>query len=225
VERNREAGFTLIELLVGIVLLAIVSIAFYSVLFAASRSATTSREVVGTSEEARLGFGRMVRDTREGRRITSAVLSTSPTAITSYTVEVDFDSSGTISPYPTRNSLGDYEELQYTFDGDRKVVWIAKPSEVLMRDVECVEAAAGVCKPVFSFTSNRLEYDWSGDGVTTWQELDDAPNHGVIGVGNKNLTLDDPELEFVTNVEFKLRVVDGDAQETFYSEAQLRNQR
>jgi len=216
VEFKRQEGFTLVELLVGVLLLSIVSIGFYTVLFASSRSSDTSRAVTKVSEEARLGFSRMVRDTRQGRALVSA-------SDTSYTIEVDFDGDGVIEPDGTQNSQGDYEVLTYSFNETANT--ISLNGEVLMRRVQCVEVS-GACKPAFSYSSNRLEYDWTPkDGITTWEELDEAPSHGVIGVGNSNGTLDAAELPFVSNVTYELMVVERDASTEYIAEAQLRNLR
>jgi prepilin-type N-terminal cleavage/methylation domain-containing protein len=216
VDSRAQEGFTLVELLVGILLLSIVSISFYTTLFAASRAADTSRAVTKVSEEARLGFSRMVRDTRQGRAIVDADER-------SYTVEVDFDGDGVIEPESTQNSQGDYEVLTFSFNESSNTVSLN--GEVLMRRVECAELA-GVCKPVFRYTSNRLEYDWPPrDGVATWQELDEAPAHGVIGVGNNNGALDAAELPFISNVTYELTVVEGEASTEYVAEAQLRNLR
>jgi prepilin-type N-terminal cleavage/methylation domain-containing protein len=217
VDSRGQEGFTLIELLVGILLLAIVSIAFYMSLFAASRAGDTSRAVTKVSEEARLGFSRMVRDTRQGRELVAA-------SDTSYTVEVDFDGDGVIKrPYDTMKSQDDYEVLTFAFNQSAETVTLNE--EVLMRRVRCVEVS-GVCKPVFDYTSNRLQYDWPPqDGTATWEELDEAPVHGVIGVGNNNGVLDSAELPFISNVTFELMVLENDASTEFIAEAQLRNLR
>lgn len=213
---KRQEGFTLVELLVGILLLAIVSIGFYTVLFATSRSGDTSRAVTKVSEEARLGFGRMVRDTRQGRGVVAA-------SGTSYTVEVDFDGDGVIEPDGSLNSQGDYEVL--TFNFNEAADTISLNGEILMRRVQCVEVS-DVCKPVFNFASNRLEYDWTPkDGITAWEELDAAPMHGVIGVGNNNGTLDSAELPFISTVTYELMVVEKESSTEFITEAQLRNLR
>jgi prepilin-type N-terminal cleavage/methylation domain-containing protein len=216
VDCKNQEGFTLIEVLVGILLLAIVSVGFYMVLFATSRSADTSRAVTKVSEEARLGFGRIVRDTRQGRRLVAA-------SDTSYTVEVDFDGDGAIEPDGIQNSQGDYEVLTFSFNEAADT--ISLNGETLMRQVQCVEAS-GVCKPVFDYASNRLEYDWSPkDGIATWEELDAAPVHGVIGVGNNNGILDSAELPFISNVTYELRVVEKESSTEYIAEAQLRNLR
>ena len=212
-ESRRQGGFTLVELLVGILLLSIVSFGFYSVLFSSARSADTSRAVTKVSEEARLGFSRMVRDTRQGRELIAAT-------DTSYTVEVDFDGDGAIALAGTTNSQGDYEVLTFSFNEGANTVSLN--GEVLMRRVQCVGSSP--CKP-FTYTSNRLQYDWSKNGITEWKELDQAPTFGVIGVGNKNDTLDSKELPFVSNVTYELKVVEKNSSTDYIAEAQLRNLR
>ena len=215
-----ESGYTMIEMMVAIGLFAIVSTSFYSVLFAVTRGSETAQSVSRTSQEARLGFNRMVRDTREGSAIVDADAN-------SFTVRVDFDADGSISLFPATNSQGDYEELTYEFVAAQELVTLN--DEVLMRDVDCAEAAGGGCVEVFSYSSNRLDYDWDRNGVTSWEELNDAPSHGVIGVGDGDVPpqLDGSELSLLSNVTFSLAVAGAtdDPSTRFFAEAQLRNQR
>jgi prepilin-type N-terminal cleavage/methylation domain-containing protein len=215
-----DEGFTIVELLVVITLLSIVSVGFYQLLFSVARGTRTAENVARITDEARLGFNRIVRDTREGREI-SAVSTGDPQ---SFNVLVDFNADGVITPAPDANAQGDYEDLTYSYDSSTGQIRLN--GELLMTDVQCVEVA-GVCRPVFNYASERLEYDWNGDGVTTWQELDQAsgPAHGVIGVSNNNGVLDAGELPFISSVILDLRVVKGDAATTFYARAQLRNNR
>jgi prepilin-type N-terminal cleavage/methylation domain-containing protein len=224
---SSDAGFTLVELLVSIAVLSIASVALYQLLFSVAEGTQTTRSVARVSDEARLGFNRMVRDTREGTQITAS--STKAAAADaplpnpqSFTVAVDFDGSGNITLYPQTNSAGDYEVLTYAFDSDAGTVRLN--GELLMRDVECV-TSSGACRPVFDYSSSDLQYDWNRDGVTTWQELDQAAQaqYGVVGVGNNNGILDSAELPFVNGVTFHLRVVKGAAATTFHARAQLRN--
>jgi hypothetical protein len=170
--------------------------------------------VTKVSEEARLGFSRMVRDTRQGRALVAAT-------DTSYTVEVDFDGDGAIAVEGTPNSQGDYEVLTFTFSKTANTVSLN--GEVLMRRVQCV-VDSDPCGP-FTYTSNRLEYDWNNNGITTWLELDAAPTKGVIGVGNGNGVLDSKELPLVSNVTYELKVVERDSSTDYIAEAQLRNLR
>lgn len=157
----------------------------------------------------------MVRDTRQGRQLIEA-------ESTNYKIEVDFNGDNIIEPEGTTNSDGDFEVLTYVFNASSNTVTLN--GEILMRRVQCVEVS-GSCVPFFTYTSNRLEYDWNRDGITSWQELDDAPAHGVIGVGNGNGALDGGELPFVSNVGYELKVVERDTSMEFLAEAQLRNLR
>ncbi len=209
--QRAEEGFTLVETLVAIALFSALAVGFYQVMFAGVGGSDTNRSVIRISEEARLAFNRMVRDTREADLLVSA-------GPTSYRVQVDFDANGSITPPSSVNASGDYEDLTFAYDEAARSITLN--GEVLMQGVEKV---AG--KEVFSFSSNRLEYDWNANGVTEWQELDAAPTRGVAGVGNNNGILDSPEMRFLSNVNFALLVREEDRSEVFYSQAQLRNRR
>ena len=220
IARRPESGYTLIETLIALSVLSVVSIAFYSLLFGVVRGSDKSRSVARQSEEARLGFNRMVRDTREA----GSILPCSPSAFAScYRVQIDFDNSGTIT---NPNVNGDYEDMTYAYAGvDHE---ITLNGETLIDGVYTVTG-----KNVFSYESNALQYDANADGVTTSAELDSS---GVAGVGNGNNTLDNPELSHITNINYAFRVGASsqgcsatpstqDVCETFFASAQLRNRR
>ena len=212
-----ESGFAMIELLVTIVLLAIVTTGAYMVLFSLNRSSTTARNVASVSQEARLSFNRMVRDTRQGRAIDAVDTNITDDGKVSYTVLVDFDGNNVISR-PSPNPSGDYEALTYTFDRDAKTVTLN--GEVLMRGAECVDATCAV----FKYSSSQMQYDWDKDGVVTTAELDAAgcPLHGNPSIGNCNNTLD-VELSLISNVDFAFQIRSGDSTTKFFVQAQLRN--
>ena len=212
-----ESGFTLVELLFGIVLLSISSIGFYTVLFASADSSKKAEQSARVAAEARLGFNRMVRDTREGIEIKN------PSAA-SYTVEVDFDGDGVIEPNPA-DPTGSYERMIFTFNpglsGNGTITaGNGTASEVLVRGVDCIRKADNSCHDVFTYRSSRLQYDSNADGVTSAAELDAAAT-----IGNGNGLLDGAEPGAVNSVAFGLRVTVGDNVTNFYSEAQLRNER
>ena len=213
---REENGFTLVEILVSLTIFAALAAGIFGVLFSATRSSETTRRIAGVSEQARLGLNRMVRDTREGSSIDSVAAD-----LNTFEVHVDFDGNNVITPLPATNAMGDVEELTYTFDPVSKTLRLN--GEVLVKGVECARDSAGSCLPAFSFGSNRLEFDTTPkDGVTSWQELDQAdPTYGV-GNGDGQLNF---ELALISNVSFALRVQDGTAKRDFYAEAQLRNQR
>lgn len=214
---REESGFTLVELMVGVLLLAIVSTAMYSVMLSGVRSSEKSRTVANTAQEARLGFNRMIRDTREAAELTTC--TTAPFS-RCYRVKIDFNGDGV---YENPNSLGDYEDLVYEFvTGDKTIRVNGEP---LIAGVQPVPG-----KEVFTYLSNNLTYDANGDGLTTGPELDSS---GVAGVGNGNGALDGPELNYLTSVSYAFRLEQGEACttgsqdpcETFFAEAQLRNRR
>ncbi|CAN5708307.1 hypothetical protein BH18ACT15_BH18ACT15_08560 [soil metagenome] len=216
-----EAGYSLIETLVAMSVFAVLSTSLYLVLFQATRGATKARDIAKISQEARIGFTRLVRDTRQGSAVTAGDGN-------SYTVEVDFDGDGAIDTSGP-NLQGDYEVLTYEFQESSGTVRIN--GEVLMRGVDCLRRTNGTCYPAFDYGSGHLEWDWSSDGVTTWQELDAASTHGVVGVGNNNGVLDSGELSDISDVSIALRL-EGDTDTStasdatdFASVAQLRNQR
>jgi prepilin-type N-terminal cleavage/methylation domain-containing protein len=213
---KQQSGFTLVELLVTLLLLSIVGVAMYQLLFSVAGGTQTAENLARVSDEARLGFNRMVRDTREGQEIQSVSPDQS-----SFTVAVDFDANGVITAAPSQNAAGDYEELTFSFNESARQIRLN--GELLMSGVEC----AGACsaQPVFNFASEDLRYDWNANGVTTWQELDAAPSQSVVGVGNGNGLLDEFELPYVTSVTFHVRVVKGASASTFFARAQLRNNR
>jgi prepilin-type N-terminal cleavage/methylation domain-containing protein len=205
--RRQDAGLTMTELLVAIAVFSVVSGSFYSVLFAVQRGSEDARKVAAVSEEARLGFNRMVRDTREGLELQAATES-------EYTVRVDFEN----------DDLGP-QDLTYRKTGNE----VQLNGETLMEGIDCIregDSSSPCVQDVFRYTSNRLEFDWNGDGITSWEELDAsaAPDHGVIGVGNNDGELN-IELPFVTDVMYAMQVSNGKSNGDLIASAQLRNRR
>ena len=205
-EERSQSGFTLIELLVTIGLFSIAAAAFYQVMFSGVRASDTTRSVARISEEARFGFNRMVRDTREAARITAATADG-----TSYTIEVDFNGNNLIE-------AGEVETFTYDDATGRIMISAGGDPEPLIRGVTSFGTG------VFSFSSNELRFDHDPvDGIATWQEIDKPPL-GVTG-GNGDALLNSAEYPYLTNVNFALRVAAGDRSTDFFAEAQLRNRR
>jgi hypothetical protein len=207
IRTRSEAGYSMVEVLFAFLLLSVVTSGFYVVVFGQQRSGSAARSIANISEETRLGFTRMVRDTREGDLLTAATP-------TSYTVKVNFDGDAF---YENPNQNLDDETLTYAYDASTKTITLN--GSVLMQGVRPIPG-----RDVFSYSSNNLDYDWGGDGTTTWQDLDAASSRGVTGVGsNPSNGLLDAEIGSLTTVHYALTVYDGERFEEFSSVAQMRN--
>lgn len=212
--KSSEGGYTLIELLVVITVLSVVMGSFYSVMMSQSRGSDAAQAVARQAQEARLGLNRLIRDTREATVLENA-------SETAYTVKIDFDGidwNADGDPYDAVNSAGDAEVLTFAYDPAAKEITLN--GETLVAGVEPDPG-----KPVFSYSSNVLAYDWDNDGVSTATELDKAPLHDVSGVGNNSGNLDGPELNHISNVSFRFRINVNGQSTDFSGEAQLRNRR
>lgn len=189
-----DRGFTLVELLVVMSLFSVVSVGFYQVMFSGVRGNETAQDVATIAQEARLGLNRMIRDTREASGATALSEATG----TSYKISVLFP--GSTTP----------EEVTYSYNDASDTIRLN--GEVL---IEGVEPVAGL--PIFSYSSNNLEYDWDGDGKTTLAELEDALNHGVTLAANK--------LIYVSNIDYAFQIRSGGRVTEYFAQAQLRNRR
>jgi prepilin-type N-terminal cleavage/methylation domain-containing protein len=197
---RREDGFTIIELLVVMLLFSVVVLGLYSVLFSTRDGSVTAQNVSRVSQEARLGFNRIIRDTREAAEITSATA-------TSYSMNVDFDGDQAFD-------ADEFESITYAYDavGDRITISNGSITETL---IDGVLPIAG--RDIFSYTSNLLEYDANADGVTTFTELNTARASGA------SLLTDN--LLYVSHVSYAFSISSGDSVSEFFTQAQVRNAR
>lgn len=227
-DRSEESGYSLVEVLVSVVLFSIVSIGFTQVMLSGARGTDVTRRNVRVSEEGRLGLNRIVRDVREAGWL-SLPGTDAAGVYTSFTIKTDYNGNGVYanSAGPAGTAESNYEVVTYTYDAAAKKITVTAegfPAETLISGVEPVGT-----KPVFSFTSNRLEYDWSGDGVTTMLEV--SQNACIQGGYNLSLdtgcntTLSDKELANVTNFALAVEVNSEGADSEYFAEAQLRNRR
>lgn len=228
---STEHGYSLVEMLVGMAIFSIVAAGFMAVMFSVARSTDATADSVRISDEARLGLNRLVRDSREAGWIDLS--STSPAGPhDSFTVKIDYNGDGAYANPASASAQGSYEIVTYAYDDPGNRITVTAPgvgTETLVTGVDCVRNAAGACKSsVFSFTSNRLDYDWNGDGVTTPAELDQAacpPNSQTALDTTCNGVLVEKELASVTSVNVALALTAGGRTSDYYAEAQLRNRR
>lgn len=201
-----ERGFTLTEVLVVMALFGLFASIFYSVMLAGRRGATTAQNIATVSQEARLGFNRMIRDTREAMAGTGLVSATA----TSYRIRVDFDGNGTIDPTQ-------FEDVTFAYEAPNRRVTISNGTvtETLIDGVDPVPG-----RDMFTYTSNLLQYDTSpvgGDGFTTIAELEAAAAAGASLAADK--------LQYISTVGYALRISSGASSTDFFAHATLRSRR
>lgn len=228
IDHREESGYSLVEVIVSLFVFSIISIGFIGVMMSGARSTDVTRRNVRLSEEARLGLNRIVRDVREAGWI-ALPGNQAATAYTSFTVKTDYNGNGAYanSAGPAGTAESNYEVVTYTYDAATKSITVTAdgfPAETLIKGVEPIGST-----PVFSFTSNRLEFDWNADGVTTMTEVSDnactwGGNSTSLDSGC-NSTLTDKELSYLTNFSLSVEVNSEDAHSEYFAEAQLRNRR
>lgn len=210
-----EEGFTLTEILITMLLLSLISTAFYQVLFSGSEGSQTAQAVVRVSEEARAGLNRMIRDTRQAFRLTSATDD-------GYSVQVDFNGDEVISAVGAANSAGDYEELSFVVIADKLYIQACGSSNLDCGNQKSV-LVDGVSRigstPYFSYSSNRLEYDCDNNGLASRTELQ---TDSCYVPGGLTATV---ALTLLTDIDYSLQVTADARSSTFLSHAEMRNLR
>ena len=219
--RHDERGMSLTEVLIAMFLFSVASIAFYQVMVSAVRGSDDASNVAQSAEEARLGFNRMIRDTRETTELVAADND-------SYRIWIDFDRDDLVD-------AADLEYVEFSFvDGSLRLTALTAAtdpdslsgtegtlagteSETIASNVEVVS----VTEPVFSYSSNYLNYDaGTADGEVTAAELDD-----VTGLGNNDNILNGLELRYISEVNYAFQVSVDERRRTFFGEATIRNRR
>ncbi len=210
-----EQGFTLVELLVAIFLFSILSVGFYQVMFSTVRGSNEASDVSEVAEEARLGFNRMIRDTREATRLIVAEDDR-------YRIWTDFNSDDDVDE-------ADYEYLEYEYEagaiylsalegppaGDPDLI---DGTEAVLAGTERETLAANIqpigTNPIFTYVSNFLIYDANGNGETSVTEL-----------GDGDAVLEGVELSYISDINYAFSVSVGGNSRRFYGQAQIRNRR
>lgn len=217
---SNENGFTLVELMVAMMLFSILSVGFYQVMVSSVRGSNDASDISEIAEEARLGFNRMIRDTREATRLVVAEGDR-------YRIWTDFNRDGDVD-------ANDFEYLEYAFDGEELTLQaltgpaggdpdLLTGSEATLAGTQIETLAGNVeqvgADPIFTYASNFLTFDTDGDGETSLAELE----AGTDGADDGELT--GVELDYVSDINYAFRVAVGDGSRTFFGQAQIRNRR
>lgn len=223
--RSGDAGFTLVELLIGMIVFGVLSAMIASAIAASTRSVDNTKQLNDVNEEARLTQLRFSRELRQAGGIDAASLFTSgPYASKGYaqsiTISADFNGNEVIEP----NAV-DPETLTYRYTPD--------PSGNGNGQINLVaDDAAGnaVVRPILSghvsdfyveLRSSVYTCDTSGDGITTWQELDTSTNTACAHPNNNGL--DQNELSQIDSVVLSFSIFEGRHKQTYTTQINLRN--
>lgn len=217
-----ESGFTLVELLVAMMLLSIISVGLYQVMFSSVRGSEDTQEIAEIAQEARLGFNRMIRDSREAAKLVTA----SPT---SYRIWADYNANDVVD-------AASFEHLEFRLSGtDILLTALSAPvsnvaptpvftgAEAVLAGQQAEVLVAGVAAvpgvEVFSYASNYLQYDQGTiNGESSGAEIDTY-------AGNGNGALDGVELTYLSDINYAFTVTVEDRTTQFYGQAQIRSRR
>lgn len=244
--RDDHRGFTLVEMLVAVVLSAIVGGVLMTLMLAAQRSATNTTAQNDINAEARDVLNRLSRDLRQatplanaGTTIPAITSAQNPNpggtanTVTSVTFNADFNGDGCVagvtsdkcSPPPSVDANNPETETFCWNPSTQNVYLIAGT----VNAGTCTPSSGSAPQPMLSgkvtafdlfFYSNNYLYDANNDGVTTWQELDQAS----APIGDNSGTLTTPELLSINSVLIKVTVADGHGHsQTYQTQTDLRN--
>lgn len=232
-----DQGLTLVEMLIVLVMLGLLGSLFTAIVTSSQRSAKNTQQQTDINEEARLAINRMARELRQATGITAVQnpdgSSFSSTAVTSLTFTADFDGDGCIngvaptpSPTPAPTCLAASsstpEQLSYCYDPAAQRLMLI-PGPIVGSTCNQTGAlpilAANVTSLKFSYRSNDYLYDTSGDGITTWQELDAADPP----VGDYDNNINTGELPRIDSVVIDVALLEGSHRQTYQTQVDLRN--
>jgi prepilin-type N-terminal cleavage/methylation domain-containing protein len=211
----RHEGFTLTEVLITLLLMSLVSTAFYQVLFSGSEGAATATSVTRVSEEARAGLNRMTRDTRQALSLTSATDS-------GYSIQVDFNGDEAIAAVGVANAAGDYEQLSFVVTGGNLYIEACGSASLDCGNQKTI-LIEGVSQtgstPYFSYASNRLEYDCNNNGQATRTELESGSCYVTGGLAPSIA------LSLLTDIDYSFTVTSDGKSSNLLGHAEVRNMR
>lgn len=234
-----EDGYTLVELLVAMLIMGVVITVAMTVVVNSQETVTTSRQLQDINEEARQAINRMTRDVRQATQVLIAVNPDgADDALTAVRFEADFDGDGCIAgvpPTPTASvaptckpyEAGNPEDITYCFQPGTRQLYVIDNQSTATTPVttppNCLGGEPLLAGNVIGFDveyrSNLYRYDLSpSDGITTWQELDQALP--PVGDGDGQL---DVELAEIDSLVLRVQVELGGRTQDYRTQVDLRN--
>jgi type II secretory pathway pseudopilin PulG len=209
---------TLIELLVGMGLFALLGSILLTLALSTRDVTQDVRDRNGTTEEARTAVERMTRELRQARDIEAVHLPSTGDPSTWIRFWTDFDGDG------VRDTSADQPEVMtYRWDppsGDNEG---QLSLSALGGEAGLPLLAVDVTDFHLELQSSSWEYDLApavgtGDGVTTWQELDETSPPG-----NRDGLPDGAELAHIDLVVVSMQVQSDHGTQNYRTQIDLRN--
>lgn len=234
--RDGDEGFGLAEVLIaGTLLLVVLSIAASAVV----QFADTGRRVRtehNLNEEARNSLNRIAREVRQATQLTFAANPDGvydPTKVSALSLVADFNGDGCAGDAaPCTSDPNNPETLTYCYDpsatgANKDNLWLI-PTGLTTVPTTCqlpgalpiLAGSVGAFK--LSYRSNAYRFDTSGDGITSWQELDDAPPPVGDAAGSDD-DINTAALAGVTSIAIELQMRGGGRTQTYHTQVELRN--
>lgn len=238
--RRDDAGLTLVELLVAMSLMMVVMAVTMTVVRNGQGALNTARVSQDLNEEARQAINRMARDVRQASKVVTAVNPDGPThnpsALVAVRFQADFDGDGCVAglnssattagclPYNAANP----EDLTYCYQPGTAQLFVIDNQASSVTPVTTSSTTCSGGQPLLAgnvsafrvdYRSDQYRFDLNPtDGVTTWQEVDQAglPN------GDSNGALD-VELPFIDTVVLNVTMASSGRQQVYRTQVDMRN--
>ena len=205
-----DSGMSLIEVLVSMGLFALVGSLLLGLALSTQAVTDSTRTRAGVTEETRTAMERLNRELRQSAGI-EAVTLPGPATSMSLTFWTDFDGDGMRD-----TTAADPEVLTYCWSPVTQQLTLGSTTDC---SVARPVLAATVASVQLELDSSEWAYDANGDGTTTWLELDQKGSP----VGNQNNRPDGPELAHVDLVGVTIVVRDGNGEQSYQTQIDLRN--
>lgn len=241
-----DSGFTLVEVILALVLSVVLGGVVLSMLIATGHSSNATVSSINLTGEARDLLNRLSGDIRRATPVWNgtteipAVVAVqnpypggTPNQPTSITIDADVNGDGCIAGVTSNGCDPATHPVDPNNPETETFCWSPATQQVYLISGAvvvggCTPASGATAQPLLSgkvtdfeltYAGSNYLYDTNADGITTWQELDQAGPP----VGNDNGILDGPELTSIDSIGVSVTVSDQGHQQVLRTSITVRN--